>query len=128
MYPVIFGGKFMAEMDLCAAQCVRNILTFSPTAANGVTYEASFKFLKPCLVGDTVRLVAKATEVRHKAITIEVKGKRFKKGITPELVATAKFIFISIREDEEHENGKLPYVNHELSSAALDWEIDEGLD
>ncbi len=44
--PMIFGGHFMAEMDIAAAMLVAKLLVNSTTATHAVTYKYDGTFLR----------------------------------------------------------------------------------
>lgn len=117
MYPMIFGGAFFAELDLCAAQCVSRLLYDSDSCKASVTHQFEGKYYKPCYAGDIVFLYAEVVEMRHKAIKVHVKAYREKRGIgVRDFVAEASFVFISV-SDVSHVQSKpdlLPYADHGL--------------
>ena len=113
---LIFGGAFMAELDLAAAHCVRRVL-FNTTngVKNAVTHKANFTFLKPSYVGDLLELEADLQELGSKSISVKVKAWRNTDGILAQ-VAEADFVFISIGDVGDlalHPNF-LPYKEHGL--------------
>lgn len=79
MYPMIFGGSFFAEMDLCAAQCVKRLLHDSKTCKYSVTHKFEGTFHRPCYAGDLIYLYAEVTDIRHKSIVVKVKAYREKR-------------------------------------------------
>lgn len=131
MSPIIFGGKFMAELDLCAAKCVRRFLYDSDTADGSVTYKMDVTFKAPCYQGDLIFIEANIVNTGEKSISVNVKAFREQllcrrrshdyrvnsKTIERVEVAEANFVFISIKVDEELIQTKpyfLPYVKHGL--------------
>lgn len=115
--PMIFGGAFFAELDLCAAQCVTRLLYDSPCKA-AVTHKFEGCFHKPCYAGDLIFLQAEVVELRHKAIKVEVRAYREKRG-KPErdYVAFASFVFVSVSDisNVQEKPDLLPYGYHKLS-------------
>lgn len=114
MSPIIFGGKFMAELDLCAARCVRRFLYDSPYADAAVTHKADFKFLKPTYLGDFIIMEATIKETGKKSICVEVKAYR-ETVYEKEPVAEANFVFISVnlkKVDLQKKPLYLPYEDH----------------
>lgn len=107
MAPMIFGGAFFSEMDLCAACCADRLLLDSE-CNSAVTYKADVTFHAPTEVGDIIFLQAKVVELRWKAIVIEVKAYRSKRN-SPErdFVAEVRFVFISRKDGQ--------YCNHGLT-------------
>lgn len=121
MEPIIFGGKFMAEMDLCAAQCVRRFLYGSFTADSSVTHKASFEFKKPAYTGDFIVLNAEVQSVGKKSIVVNVSAMREKKKrgadstSIAEEIAVGTFVFIAVNLEDADLSKRpefLPYVNH----------------
>lgn len=108
MYPLIFGGAFMSELDLCAATLVNKLVKKSSTVNNAVTHKANFEFHAPSYAGDVIYMNAKVMEIRNKAIGIMVDGYREPRDSEERIhVATATFVFVT-RMDEK-------YTNHNLS-------------
>ncbi len=94
---IVFGGDFMAQLDLCAAQCVNRFLHDSVCVA-AVTHKAEFTFLKPCYVGDLIFMSAKIVEPRTKAIRVSVVGEREKRAVAGrDKVVEASFVFVTVR-------------------------------
>lgn len=113
---LIFGGAFMAELDLAAANCVRKALFGSPNGVeNAVTYKAEFEFKKPAYVGDVLELEAEVVSVGKKSIGVRVSADRFNSGFY-DLIAIAEFVFITVDKIEtlEHHPNFLPYKEHGL--------------
>lgn len=131
MSPIIFGGKFMAELDLCAAKCVRRALYDSDWADGSVTYKMDVTFKLPCYQGDLIFLNAEIIDLGKKSITVKVKayreqeefrrtkdplrsGRKYQERVE---VAEANFVFITITANPEqiqHKPYFLPYVEHKL--------------
>src|SRR5258708_35733694 len=95
MYPMIFGGHFFSEMDLCAATCVTRLLHDSE-CDSAVTYKFEGTFHAACEAGDIVFLRAEIVELRRNAVVVNVKAHRERrpKG-GKEHVADAKFVFVT---------------------------------
>lgn len=129
MSPIIFGGKFMAELDLCAAKCVRRFLYEAGHADGSVTYKMDVTFKAPCYQGDLIFIESEIVDTGEKSITVKTKAYR-EQLVTRRTkayqdngkyerveVAEANFVFISIKTDEENIKSKpyfLPYVKHGL--------------
>ena len=113
---LIFGGAFMAELDLAAAHCVRKALVGSELS-NAVTHKAEFEFKKPAYVGDFLEIEAKVESLGTKSISVNVTATR-----GTELIAVAKFVFITIDKVESLDNHPqfLPYKAHGLVLDDLD--------
>jgi acyl-CoA hydrolase len=119
MSPMIFGGAFFSEMDLCAANTVRRVLYDSDACSDAVTHKFEGTYHHPCYLGDLILLRGEVLEIRKKSLLIEVKAWREvkKEKVEQELVADAKFVFVSIQQvDNIHEKPhSLPYAFHGIS-------------
>ena len=105
--PMVFGGEFMAQMDIAAAMLVSKTLADSETATYAVTHKFSCEFSKAAQMGDIIELQCKIVELREKAIIVEVKAMRSKRGSkVSDQVASAKAVFVA-------KNGE-DYVKHGL--------------
>jgi acyl-CoA hydrolase len=116
-YPMIFGGAFFAEIDLCAAQCVNRLLHDSPTCRTCVTHKAEVTFHKPCYAGDLIFLEAEVAELRHKAVKVLVKAFRERCGSsTRDFVAESTFVFVTVSDvkNVQDKPDLLPYAHHKL--------------
>lgn len=105
MYPMIFGGHFFSEMDLCAACCVNRLLHDSD-CDSAVTHKFEGTFHNAAENGDLIFLDAEVVELRHKAVVVAVRAegeKRAKSGRT--LLATARFVFVTKKNGEYHYHG-----------------------
>jgi len=113
---LIFGGAFMAQLDLTAAHCVRRALFDTENGVkNAVTHKASFTFLKPCYVGDLIEMEANVVGLGPKSLQVTVKARRNRNRVYDD-IAEAEFVFISIGEiiDLTTHPNFLPYKEHGL--------------
>ena len=108
--PLMFGGHFFSEMDLCAVSCVELFLKDSKTCDSAVTHQFSGEFFKPPYVGDLIYLKAEIVETRKKSIRLIVEARRNDE----ELIAKVEFVYISIENSNTIENKPefLPYKDH----------------
>lgn len=105
MYPMIFGGHFFSEMDLCAASAVTRLLHDS-VCDSAVTHKFEGTFHAAAESGDLVFLEAEITELRHKAVVVEVKAYREKRTHPGrDFVAQAKFVFVTRKDGKYHPHG-----------------------
>lgn len=109
MYPMIFGGHFFSEMDLCAACCVNRLLHDSE-CDSAVTHKFEGTFHAAAENGDLVFLEAEVTELRTKAVVVSVKAYREKRANAGrDFVADAKFVFVTKKEGQYFPHGlKMP--------------------
>ncbi len=124
---MIFGGFFMSELDLCAAQACSRLLHDSPTCSRAVTHKAEFVFHKPCYVGDLVFLKAKIISLGQKSIVVIVEAERERRG-SPErdVVALAKFVFISINSQKDGDTSPYKQLQYQAHGLKLDIMEDSG--
>jgi acyl-CoA thioesterase YciA len=106
--PLVFGGALFSQMDLCAAVCATRLLRDSESECNtAVTHKSNVTFHKPSYMGDIIFLEATITELRKKAIVIEVTvHKESRKQTGNVFIAEGEFVFVSMKD------GK--YANHNL--------------
>lgn len=105
MYPMIFGGAFMSELDLCAASAVSRLLHDSE-CKEAVTHKAEFTFHAAAEAGDLVIMKAKIVELRHRGIGIEVKAYRERQAREgQDFIAEAHFVFVSKKNGVFHNHG-----------------------
>lgn len=109
MYPMIFGGHFFSEMDLCAACCVNRLLHDSE-CDSAVTHKFEGAFHAAAENGDLIFLEAEVTELRTKAVVVSVKAYREKRAkVGRDFIADAKFVFITKKEGQYSSHGlKMP--------------------
>ena len=104
--PMIFGGHFMAEMDIAAAMLVAKLLVNSTTATHAVTYKYDGTFFAAAEMGDIVELRCKITEVRKRGIGVEVCAYRQRRNQSIlDYVAKSNFVFVSKNGDKFIEHG-----------------------
>jgi acyl-CoA hydrolase len=116
MYPMIFGGAFYSEIDLCAAVCVNRFLNDSDCESS-VTHRSEVTYLAPCYVGDIIYLKSKIVSAGKKSIVVEVNAERESRGSTErDKVARGLFVFVAIEHtrDVQDKPKRLPYKNHGL--------------
>ena len=113
--PLIFGGKFAAELDLAAANCVRKFLFDSTEVSHAVTHRMEIEFKKPCYVGDLLCLHAEIVEAKDKHVVVNVIAQRARKNKDWDIIAIAKFVFITVEDLSLSVGSKpdfLPYKSH----------------
>jgi acyl-CoA hydrolase len=78
MMPMIFGGRFAAELDLCAAAHVTKLLAYcSPDGPDSaVTHKLNITFHAAAYMGDLIRMESSVKELRKKAISLHIKAYR----------------------------------------------------
>lgn len=105
--PQIFGGAFMAQLDLCAASACTELLQFSDSPCdNAVTYKVlESTFHKAAQLGDIVFMEADIQELRNNAIVVQVdawRQPREEKFPRREHTATFRFVFVTLKGDQFH--------------------------
>lgn len=95
-YPMIFGGKLLAEMDRCAGITTRRLLYNSPNNAKDAVTIAinNVKFHKSCEVKDLLFVTGKVIKLGEKSITIHVVVERETKD-SRVLLTEAEYVFVS---------------------------------
>jgi acyl-CoA thioesterase YciA len=107
MYPLIFGGAFMSELDLCAATLVNKLVKKSTTIDNAVTHKADFTFHAPSYAGDVIYMDATVSELGKKSIVVKVEAYREPRDSESRIhVATSHFVFVT-RMGESYKHHKL---------------------
>ena len=98
LFPMVFGGSLMSEIDIASALCVKKWLKDNGSHINdAVTHKADFQFLKPTYVGDTLLITARIESVGKKSVVVKVNV--FKENT---LIASAELVFVTfIKEGDE---------------------------
>lgn len=115
-FPQIFGGAFMAQIDLCAAACATQLLQFSDSICdNAVTYKITapdgkdgLVFHKPAELGNLITLDAEVVALRNNSITVFVKGykqNRLEKFPEKILCVEAYLVFVTLQGDKYRPHG-----------------------
>lgn len=101
-YPMLFGGKTLAEMDRCAGITTRRLLYNSPTGAkDAVTIAINYvKFIKRAEVKDLLFISGKVIKLGEKSITIKIKMERETKN-GRELLSEAEYVFVAYNIEEK---------------------------
>lgn len=94
---MLFGGKLLAEMDICAAMTVRQFLYESPCDRALTVGVEKVKFLIGAEIGDLIFLKGKITYSGVKSIKIWIEGWRSRKGGN-EHICEGEFIFVSAKD------------------------------
>jgi len=101
-YPMVFGGAFFSEMDLCAAACASRALHDSE-CDSAVTHKFDGTFHAAAECGDLIFLRAEIVEARHKAIVILVDAHRERRAVSGrDKIADSKFVFVSKKDGKFH--------------------------
>lgn len=74
-FPMIFGGAFFSELDICAAMCVNRLLHDSD-CDTAVTYKFEVTYHAAAESGDLIFMKAQVVELRRNAVVVEVKAHR----------------------------------------------------
>lgn len=98
MEGVIFGGKFLEEIDITCAELCRRALYQSETANKAFTYRINeLEFTAPAKQGDIVFIDAKLSKLKRKAMVV-----RFSAFIEQSETGTTKHVA----------HGELVFVSH----------------
>lgn len=115
---LIFGGAFLAELDLTAAFTSKRFLKSYKSELESVTHKLGVTtFHAPSYVGDWLVLKGEVVEAKGKHLVIELKAYR-----DDQLIADTSFIFISIVANTALENKPkfLPYKDHGIEYKCKD--------
>lgn len=95
-YPMLFGGKSLAEMDRCAGITTRRLLYHSPTGAKDAVTIAinNVKFLKGGEVKDLIFITGKVVKLGEKSVTVKMTMERETKDGRTTLIE-AEYVFVS---------------------------------
>lgn len=115
-FPLIHGGSFFSHMDKLAASAAKRLLYESETCETSVTHKFEGVFHKPTYVGDLIFLEAEVVNLGKKSIALDVKAFRENRDNSRDLMAEAKYVFITIVSDETiaSKPDMLPYAEHGL--------------
>lgn len=110
MYPMVFGGAMLSEMDLCAAGAARRALYDSQCDSSVTVGVNQVSFYRAAQCGDIVKLKGTVWDTGKKSITVKVEGwVDTKEG--DKLVCSGMFTFVS-RKSEVFTPHELPKVDH----------------
>lgn len=105
MFPLVFGGAMMSQVDLAAATHARMLLNWT-TCDKAVTHKANFDFGCRSYAGDTIRFDSKLVEVRANALRFIVKAYRMPlpeksnpMHVTYELIGVHELVFVTMTGD-----------------------------
>jgi acyl-CoA hydrolase len=116
MYPLIFGGALFSQMDLCAANTVKQVLKEYTLGCSAITHKVEVEFSGPSYVGDLIELEGEIISMGAKSIVVNVKAFRSNYEVTRLSIAGAKFIFVTIESIDLHDKpNKLPCIFHDLN-------------
>lgn len=107
MYPLIFGGEFMAEIDKAVASTVSEFIgsVDDTEVEDAVTYKADHTFYRPSFSGDIINIFCKVTQAEAKLIYISVqayrKPRREKKAEWTH-VADAQYVFVTRKDNRPY--------------------------
>lgn len=91
MPPMIFGGKLLSEMDICAAMTTRRFLYASNEAKDAVTVAVkNVSFFVGAVIGDLIYLEGEVVRTGSTSIDIHVVGYREKHPVLGEEIKRQK--------------------------------------
>jgi len=104
---IIFGGFFMAKLDIAAATVVTRAVRFSEICDKAVTHKFEVEFVKPCFVGDIVTIHSRIDYIGRKSIIVkQLAHKETREDATKIIVASSTAIFVTMNGNQ--------FLNHEL--------------
>jgi acyl-CoA hydrolase len=112
MPPMIFGGKLLSEMDICAAMTARRFLYSSESAKDAVTVAVSnVSFYVGAVVKDLIFLTGEVVRTGLSSIDIHVVGYRERDKAVREKICDGDFRFVSCKLPQ---NGIVERIPHGL--------------
>lgn len=106
MFPLVFGGAMMSQVDLAAATHARMLLNWT-SCDKVVTHKADFDFGTRAYAGDTIRFDSKVVEVRNNSIRFIVDAYRSAlpdgskpMGICFEHIGKHELVFVTMTGDQ----------------------------
>lgn len=105
MYPLVFGGAMMSEVDLAAATHARMLMHWT-NCDKPVTYDTHMKFTARAYSGDTIKFVSHLVEVRDNALKFIVNAYKIalpteenNQCIESEHIGQHELVFVTMRGD-----------------------------
>lgn len=107
MSGVIFGGKFLAEIDMTCAELCRRCLYDSENCSEIYTHKIeSLEFVAPATLGDIVKIYADIVELKKKAMVVEFRAYTERRGTGENVkVAYGKLVFVSHQDGQIQPHG-----------------------
>ena len=103
--PMVFGGKVLSEMDVCAAMACRRLL-YGTECTDSVTVQVDkVTFFVGAVIGDLVFLRGEIVKLGHKSIVIHVEGERENHDGKRERICCGDFTFVSRKNGKSHPHG-----------------------
>jgi len=101
--PMVFGGKMLSEMDICAATTVRKALWDSPYGVrDAVTTQVdNLTFHHGAVIKDMITLVGTIKKIGVKSITVWVEAFREVGKNQKELMASGQFVFVAYNVEDK---------------------------
>lgn len=106
MFPLVFGGAMMSQVDLAAATHARMLLNWT-SCDKTITYKANVLFSAPSYAGDTIRFDSRLVEVRDNSLRFIVEAYRIPlpngskpMQITYELIGKHELVFVTMTGDQ----------------------------
>jgi len=114
----LFGGKILAELDVCAAALARRFIY--ETDCDGIVTlkinEVVFK--KPAFIGDLIMMYAEVINVGESSVTIKCHVYREDLQGNNEFMVSAVLVFVSVKDGHSHPHGK-QMVNDDQNMDAI---------
>jgi len=117
-YGTLFGGKMLAELDECASVLARPFI-YGTDCDGIVTVKVNeVVFKKPAFVSDLISLHAEVIDVGETSVTITIEVSRTDTKGNEELMVSAQFVFVSVKDGHSHPHCKM-LVNDDQNMAAI---------
>lgn len=107
--PMVFGGKMLSEMDICAAGTVRRAMYDSPVKDALTTYVDKVRFVRGAVIKDMIFMRGEIVKIGIKSITVYVEAFVEVDGGKRDKIAEGTFTFVA------YDMKEMKGVPHELS-------------
>lgn len=105
MPPMIFGGKMLSEMDICAAVTVRRAMIGTLCDSAVTVGVDKVKFFAGAIIGDLIYLRGTVVKTGIKSIQVFVECEREHKDGQREKIAEGYYTFVSRQDSTPHPHG-----------------------
>jgi len=117
-YQTLFGGKILAELDVCAAALARRFI-YNTECDGIVTLKINeVVFHKPAFIGDLILMHAEVIEVGESSVTIQCDVHREDSKGNSEFMVSAVLVFVSVFDNHSYPHYK-QLVNDDQNTPAI---------
>lgn len=103
--PMVFGGKVLAEMDICAAMTAKRLL-YGTECTDAITVAVNkVTFFVGAQIGDLIFLRGEVIKLGVKSILMRVEGWRENHDGTRERICEGEFTFVARKNGKTYPHG-----------------------